>query len=217
MWAVAALAAIVLAGSAPSLPTRAEGYRAFDEDASISRRGHNSVLRIEPRELGQSRAVRLGRNKSMLIELPRELRDVVVSNPEIVDAVVQSSTRVYLIGKSNGQANAFFFGSTGEQMLTLEMLVEHDTAALDAMLNRLLSGAAIKSEILNETVILTGSVRSPVDATRAADIASRFIVGPASEANTRHAAKVINLLSVEGEEQVMLRVTVAEVQRSPGA
>lgn len=213
-WAVAALAAVIVAGISPYLPTRAEGYRAVDEDTSAARTGHNSVLRIEPGELGKSRAVRLGRNKTMLIELPRELRDVIVSNPEIVDAVVQSSRRVYLIGKNNGQANAFFFGSTGEQMLTLELLIEHDTAALDALLNRLLPGAAVKSEILNETIILTGSVRSPVDATRAADIASRFIVGPASDANVRHAAKVINMLSVEGEEQVMLRVTVAEVQRS---
>ncbi|MCL4768383.1 MAG: type II and III secretion system protein family protein [Hyphomicrobiaceae bacterium] len=176
--------------------------------------GHQSVLRLRAADLGQSRAVLLGRNKSMLVELPRDLRDVVVSNPEIMDAVVQSSNRVYLIGKKNGQSNAFFFDVNGEQVLTLEVLIEHDTAALDAILNRLLPGASIKSEILNETVILTGSVRSPVDATRAADIASRFIVGPASHANDRHEAKVINMLAVDGEEQVMLRVTVAEVQRS---
>lgn len=195
-------------------PALANGYQPIDEAAPASRRGHNSVLRVEAHELGQSRAVQLGRNKSMLIELPRELRDVIVSNPEIMDAVVQSSNRVYLIGKANGQANAFFFDSNGSQILTLEVLIEHDTAALDAMLNRLLPGADIKSEILNETVILTGTVRSPVDASRAADIASRFIVGPTSDANTRHPAKVINMLSVQGEEQVMLRVTVAEVQRS---
>ncbi len=192
----------------------ANGYQEVEERAPASHRGHNSVLRIEPDELGQSRAVQLGRSKSMLVELPRELRDVIVSNPDVMDAVVQSSKRVYLIGKANGQANAFFFDSNGNQILTLEVLIEHDTAALDGLLNRLLPGADIKSEVLNETVILTGTVRSPVDATRAADIASRFIVGPTSDANTRHPAKVINMLSVQGEEQVMLRVTVAEVQRS---
>lgn len=213
-WAAVALSFSILAGAATPLPARAQGYQSIDEGPSADRRGHNSVLRIEASELGQSLTINLGRNKSILVELPRELRDVIVSDPEIVDAVVQSSTRVYLIGKSNGQANAFFFTTSGEQMLTLELLIERDTAALDAMLNRLLPGAEIKSEILNETVILTGSVRNPVDATRAADIASRFIVGPASDANTRHASKVINMLSVEGEEQVMLRVTVAEVQRS---
>jgi pilus assembly protein CpaC len=61
---------------------------------------HQSVLRISERDgLPLHRGIKLGRNKSMLVELPGELRDVIVSNPEIVDAVVQSSNRVYLIGK----------------------------------------------------------------------------------------------------------------------
>ena len=150
----------------------------------------------------------------MLIEVPRDLRDVIVSSPDIVDAVVQSSNRVYLIGKKVGQANAFFFDANGQQIATLELVVEHDTAVLDTLYKRLLPGSNIKTEILNETVILTGSVRNPADASRAADIASRFIVTPSPEADTRQSKKVINLLQVEAEEQVMLRVKVAEVQRS---
>jgi pilus assembly protein CpaC len=176
---------------------------------------HQSVLRVRDSELPQTKGIQLARNKSMLIELPRDLRDVIVSNPEIMDAVVQSANRVYLIGKKTGQANAFFFDANGEQILTLEVNIEHDTAILDALFRRLLPGSNIKSEMLNETVILTGTVRNPVDSTRAADIASRFMVGPAGAAgDDRHRMKVINMLAVEGEEQVMLRVTVAEVQRS---
>jgi pilus assembly protein CpaC len=175
---------------------------------------HHSVVRVRDSDLPQTRGIQLARNKSMLIELPRDLKDVVVSNPEMMDAVMQSSNRVYLIGKKNGQANAFFFDVNGEQMLTLEVNIEHDTGVLDALFRRLLPGSNIKSEMLNETVILTGTVRSPVDSTRAADIASRFIVGPTTASDERHKLKVINMLAVEGEEQVMLRVTVAEVQRS---
>jgi pilus assembly protein CpaC len=175
---------------------------------------HTSVLHISEAEgLPQTRTVRIGRNKSMLIEMPRDLRDVMVSAPEIVDAVVQTSNRVHLIGKKVGQSNAFFFDSSGEQILTLEISVEQDTQILDQLLARLISGSNIKSEMMNETVILTGSVRTPVDASRAADIASRFIVSPMPESDKRDRQKVINLLSVEGEEQVMLRVVVAEVQR----
>jgi pilus assembly protein CpaC len=176
---------------------------------------HQSVLRFnDSNALPQTRNVRLGKNKALLVEMPRDLRDVMVSAPEIVDAVVQTSNRVHLIGKKVGQANAFFFDVNGEQVLTLEISVEQDTAVLDAMFQRLIPGSNIKSEILNETVILTGSVRSPVDSNRASDIASRFIVSPTPENDKRDKLKVINLLAVEGEEQVMLRVVVAEVQRS---
>ena len=123
---------------------------------------HQSVLQIRASDrLPITKGINLGRNKSMLIELPRELRDVVVSNPEIVDAVVQSSNRVYLIGKKLGHANAFFFDVHGEQILTLEIIVEQDTAPLDSLLNRLLPGANIRSEILNDTVILTGTREEP--------------------------------------------------------
>jgi len=184
-------------------------------NAPIFNPDHQSTLRLSEREsYPLHRGIKLGRNKSMLVELPFELRDVIVSSPDIVDAVVQTSNRVYLIGKKVGQANAFFFDANGQQIATFEIVVEHDTAVLDTLYKRLLPGSNIKTEILNETVILTGSVRNPSDASRAADIASRFIVGPTPEADTRHGKKVINLLQVEAEEQVMLRVKVAEVERS---
>lgn len=176
---------------------------------------HQSVLRISEREgFPIHRGIKLGRNKSMLIEMPRELRDVIVSNPEIMDTVVQHSNRVYLIGKKVGQSNAFFFDANGEQIAVFEVSIEHDTAVLDALFRRLIPGSTIKSEMLNETVILTGSVRNPSDSNRAADIASRFITTPNAEQDAKHKMKVINMLQVEAEEQVMLKVTVAEVERS---
>jgi len=175
---------------------------------------HQSTIRIrESDKLPLHRGIRLGRNKSALIELPRELRDVIVSSPEIMDAVVQSSNRVYLIGKKVGQSNAFFFDGNGNQIVTLEVAVEHDTAVLDDLFRRLIPGSNIKAEILNETVILTGTVRAPADSARASNIASRFIVTP-PESDVRQKEKVINLLAIEGEEQVMLQVVVAEMQRS---
>jgi pilus assembly protein CpaC len=193
----------------------AVGKRATFNNGGGGSPAHQSLLRVKESELGSaSREITLGRNKSMLIEMPRELRDVIVSNPEIVDAVVQTSNRVYLIGKKVGQANAFFFDTHGQQVLTLEIGVEVDVTALDSMLRRLLPGSNVKSEILNETVILTGTVRNPVDSNRAADIAARFMSTQNPTADDRPTKKVINMLAVEGEEQVMLRVTVAEVQRS---
>jgi len=201
--------------SAADRPNVRRGVPSADVQAKTYNPEHVSTIRIGQGEmLPQSRGIKVGRNKAALIELPRDLRDVVVSDPGILDAVVQSSNRVHLIGKKAGQSNVFFFDLNGEQVLTLEVSVEQDTAALDSLFRRLIAGSNIKSEVLNETVILTGSVRNPVDATRAADIASRFIVGPNTETHIRHPLKVINMLSVEGEEQVMLKVVVAEVQRS---
>ena len=176
---------------------------------------HRSVLRISESEyFPLTKKIRVGLSKSMMIELPREVRDVVISDPTIVDAVVQTATRTYLIGKKSGQANAFFFDADGEQLLTLEITVERDVTVLNDLLNRLIKNAKITAEILNDTVILTGRVKNPGDAARAADIASRFIVSSEGQSDSRNREKVINLLSVEANEQVMLKVTIAEMERS---
>ena len=82
--------------------------------------------------------------------------------------------------------------------------------------------------MMNETVILTGSVKSPSNSNMATQIAKNFVSVDLKSTSSQQASsgvevksvshepneKVINMLAVEGEEQVMLRVTVAEVQRS---
>ncbi len=182
--------------------------------APVAASSHRSVFTVrDSNQLPMTKGLAVALNKSLLIELPRELRDVVVSDPETLDVVVQSSNRAYLIGKKYGQANAFFFDVNGERILTLEIQVERDTAVLDAIYHRLLPGSNIRTEVINDTLILTGSVRNPSDATKAMELARRFAVSKKPRENVVADLKVINMLAVEGEEQVQLRVTVAEVQR----
>lgn len=200
-----------LIGTACILMSAAFG--AFSQEA-VAKGKHQSNLRIGAHEpLPQSREIKLALNKAMVVELPRELRDIMVSAPEFMDAVVQSTNRVHLIGKKVGQSNVFFFDTNGEQILTLEVSIDPDTRVLDDLLKRLIPGSSISSEILNTTVILTGSVRSPADSKRATELASRFVLKNPDQ-DTRSAQQVINMLAVEGEEQVMLKVVVAEVERS---
>ena len=91
-----------------------------------------------------TRKVTIGVDKSMLIELPIDLQNVLVSNPEVLDAVVQSSRQVYLLAKDVGDANAFFIGPDGQKLVFLEVTVARDLTALTDALNRLLPGARIK-------------------------------------------------------------------------
>ncbi len=152
-----------------------------------------------------SRSLTLGLSKAVIIELPVAASDVLVSNPAIVDAVIRTSRRTYLIGMEVGQTNAFFFNARGEQILNLEIRVERDLAALDDMLSRFLPNGRIEVEAINNHIVLSGSVPSSSQSAQARDIAARFAGDPDS---------VLNMLAVESKEQVMLRVTVAEMQRS---
>lgn len=189
---------------------------------------HQSFIKIsETESIPVRKNIKLGLGKSVLIEFPRDVRDVMVSNPSAVDAVVLSSNRVFLLARKVGEANAFFFEANGDQAATFEIYIERETAGLENLLNRLINGSSIKVEMLNQTVVLTGSVKNPTDATRASSIAKQFATVEydlTSKEQTDGATigkfakgdgeTVINMLVVEAEEQVMLKVTVAEVQRS---
>ncbi len=176
---------------------------------------HTSMLRISAgAQLPVKRSVKVGFNKSMVVELPRDIRDVLASDPKVLDVVVNNSRRVYLIGTGIGQANVFFFDKDGNPMLTLEVIVDRDPAPLESLLNRLIDNAKIKVEFINDTVILTGKVPHASDAARASDIAARFVVTDDPTSNVKHREKVINLLATGSREQVLLKVTVLEMARN---
>ncbi len=137
---------------------------------------HRSYLRVGETGSGAARQITLGLNKSMIVELPREVREVMVSNPDKIDAVLQTSTRAYLIGKAAGEANIIFVDKDGRQVVSLEVTVERDlVGARDDLLNSLIRGANIRVQTVSGSVILTGTVQNPIDATRAGEIATQII------------------------------------------
>ena len=151
-----------------------------------------------------SKSIVLPLNKAAIVDLPQAASDVLVSQPSVVDAVVRSPRRVYLLGLSVGQTNAFFFDGEGRQILNLEIQVERDLTALTDLINRLMPDARIEAEAINDNVVLRGSAQNASQAANAAEVAGRFIGDP---------TKVITMISVRQPEQVMLKVRVVEMQR----
>jgi pilus assembly protein CpaC len=152
-----------------------------------------------------ARFLSLGIGKSVVIDLPRDIKDVLVADPKIANAVVRSAQRAYIIGAAVGQTNIVFFDSAGQQIAAYDIAVKRDLNGVRAALKQTLPNAAIQIDGLGDGVILTGSVSSPIEAQQAGDLAARLAGG---------ADKVVNSIAVRGRDQVMLKVTVAEVQRS---
>jgi pilus assembly protein CpaC len=152
-----------------------------------------------------ARFLSLGIGKSVVIDLPRDIKDVLVADPKIANAVIRSAQRAYIIGAAVGQTNIVFFDSAGQQIAAYDIAVKRDLNGVRAALKQTLPDAAIQIDGVGDGVILTGSVSSPIEAQQAADLAARLVGG---------VDKVINSIAVRGRDQVMLKVTVAEVQRS---
>lgn len=196
-FATGVVLTLVLALAAPSAfaqPRRPALNEASARVLSISTRGGPVQQRLT-----------LSLDKAAVVQLDADARDVLVSNPEMVDAVVRTPRRIFLLATKVGQTNAFFFDGEGKQILSLDIRVERDVVDLAALMKASLPNSAVTVQAMNDNVILTGSVNSALESTRAADLAARFAGDP---------KKVVNMLSVAGGAQVMLKVRIAEMNRS---
>ena len=186
----AALAPLVPAGAAdsrvPVLNSRVPALNVTSSDANSS-------------------FVPLGVGKSVAIDLPADIKDVLVADPKIANAVVRSARRVYMIGVAVGQTNIFFFDAQGRQIAGFDIAVTRDLNGVRAAFKRIMPDADIHIEGVGaDGIVLSGSAASQAEAQKAYDIAAR-LVGDGT--------KVVNGIMIRGRDQVMLKVTVAEVQR----
>ena len=144
----------------------------------------------------------LGVGKSVIVDLPRDVKDVLVADPKIANAVVRSSQRAYIIGSAVGQTNVVFFDADGQQVAAYDIAIKRDLNGVRQAIRQSLPGVQIEG--VGESVMLTGTVASPVEAQQAGEVAARLVGG---------ADKVVNSIVVRGRDQVMIKVTIAEVRR----
>jgi pilus assembly protein CpaC len=191
---VLALAVFASQADARTVTTKTNGKWDDARVISVSAGGHGPA----------SEHITLGLNKAAIVQLDTDARDVMVSNPAIVDAVVRTPRRVFLLGVKTGQANAFFFDAAGHQILSIDIHVERDVADLTTMMHVDIPDSDIHISALNDNIVLTGSVANAGDSARAQDLASRVVDDP---------KKVVNMLRIRAGEQVLLKVRVAEIER----
>ncbi len=158
---------------------------------------------LTPTENG-NRFVRIGVDKSIVIHLPADAKDVVVGNPDIVEAMVRTKNTAYLFARKAGQTNVFFFDANGQQIMALDLEVALDTLSLKKLMQRTLPGNHITVDSSGLNIVLGGVAANPQEAKIAEDLATKMV---------SDGAKIVNTIKIAGEDQVMLQVKVVEIQR----
>ncbi|SFF30120.1 pilus assembly protein CpaC [Methylobacterium sp. yr596] len=204
--AAATLRAVLVAGAVASLaaPALAQGgMRGGIAPAPVVNVGAN--------EADVSRRLDLTIGRSLVIDLPRDAKEVFVANPKVANAVVRSTRKVFVIGIENGATSIFVMDGEGRQIAALDVTVGRDLNVLRQTLATSLPGARLDVRPAGDSVLLTGTVASAGEAQQAIDIANAFVGVGGAAVGARGA--VINNLTIRGKDQVMLRVTVVEVSR----
>ncbi|MEO6395272.1 MAG: type II and III secretion system protein family protein [Devosia sp.] len=172
-----------------------------------------AYLKVSGKALGSTQQIELQVNKSMIVDLPVAAGEVIASQPEVATVVMRSKTRAVVQGVAGGDTNIFFLDSKGVSITVLDLKVFQPRSdvgnALESAIARNIPGSniAVESVLLGDStnrVVLTGTAQSQDDVAKATAIAIQFAGG---------AENVANIVSIGGNQQVKLKVTVAEVNR----
>ncbi len=177
--------------------------------------------------------------KSTLIKLPEPLASRTVGNQQVVQAKMIAPQTLYLLGMDIGSTNMIIQGKSGTCTI-IDVTVGIDPDGLQQSINELLPEEKnIKVSAAADSIVLTGTVEDALTANRAVDIAAAYVrrilmpvqdetsqnnnnnMQNANQQNSGNMSnqdrvnpRVINMLSVSAQQQVMLEVKIAEVSKS---
>jgi pilus assembly protein CpaC len=174
--------------------------------------GQAPVLNVGTSEHAISRKLDLSIGRSLIVELPRDAKEVFVANPKVANAVVRSARKLFIIGIADGSTSMFVIDGEGRQITALEIEVGRDLNVLRQTLRSAMPSAQIEVKPAGNSILLVGNVANASEATQAVDIANAF-VGTTAGLFSSSKGAVINSLTIRGRDQVMVKVVVSEVSR----
>lgn len=140
-----------------------------------------------------------------LVQLNGTMADVFIANDGIADVQVRSNESVYIFGKAPGQTTVYATDRSGRVIYSASIRVGQNLASVDQMLTLAMPESNITATPMNGLVLLTGTVGAPADVEEAQRLVQAF-VGDGTQ--------VISRLRTATPQQVMLKVTIAEVSRT---
>jgi pilus assembly protein CpaC len=154
-----------------------------------------------------SKTVQLIAGKADTVELNGPVADVLVANPAIADVGTLRANRLYIVGKAVGDTNVLAYDDKGNQLANVIVQVRMDDRSLQDSLREFFPEEKVSVRTVKNNVILSGEVSSPSVANQIRDLSSRFLSDPKN-------SPLVDLMKVDGEQQVMLKVRVVEASRS---
>jgi pilus assembly protein CpaC len=142
--------------------------------------------------------------KSQVVQFGDNYVDVMVADPKIADVLPLNSRSIYIVGKAAGSTALSVYGPKKQLIAAVAVTVSADIDGFKSRLREILPREGdVSIRPANQSVVLSGTVSSPEALHKILTLADTYAPG-----------KVVNMLSVEGVQQVMLTVRFVEMSRS---
>ena len=163
-----------------------------------------------------SAQVQLSTGEGQMIRLPSNVADVWTSNPTVADVYVSNPRQINLFGKEFGEATVIATAADGSVVYGANVRVSQNLPTINQVLKAAMPDSDIRVMTIGQRAILTGTVASPEDAALAASLASSELNPGVDMSKEGAVCKicVLNRLKTATPLQVMLKVKIAEVNRS---
>lgn len=151
-------------------------------------------------------SVHLEIGKAKTVNLPYDIADVLVANPSVADVGVLRTNRLYIVGQSIGDTNILTFDENGNLLAEIQVHVRVNQETLQETITEFFPNEKISVRTVGTDIVLGGSVSNANTAAQVRDLAGRFRLD-------RNQA-LVDMMVIEGERQVLLRVKIVEVNRT---
>ncbi|TRX54444.1 type II and III secretion system protein family protein [Thalassomonas sp. M1454] len=168
----------------------------------------NSALAGGP-TVKEDSAVKVPIFKSRNLQMKQDIHRVSIGNPDIADILVLRSDELYVVGKELGHTNVMIWDENDKVIDVFNLEVSHDLNGLRERFYHYLPNEKIGIESSQGQLVLSGQSSSLTKMNLAVELARSY--AEAASVGGR-SSEVLNMLSVGGGHQIMLEVTVAEVQ-----
>jgi len=165
-----------------------------------ARAGSGSVLRLAEGLASDNITVLI--DGAIVVESAQPFVEVSVANPEKADVSPLSDRSVYIFGKARGATTLTLLGENGKLITSVTIKVIPDIGELKRRLKEVMPNEPIEARLTGSGTVLSGVVSGKAKIVRAMSLA-RAYVGKGA----------INMMTVGGTQQVMLKVRIAEMNR----
>jgi pilus assembly protein CpaC len=149
--------------------------------------------------------VAIASGKSRVIQLPERYVDLMIADPKVADVLPLTTHSVYVVGKAPGSTALTIYGPGKRPLAAVNVVVTGDLDNLKRRLHEILpseGGVQVRSAA-GDSIVLSGTASSSTALNQILTLAETYAP-----------KKVVNMMTVEGTQQIMLTVRFVEMQRS---
>lgn len=150
-------------------------------------------------------ALSLEKGKSVIVRTAYGVTRVSVGDPRVADVIVLHTQEVQIVAKEVGSTNVVLWGGGGGIQAAIDLHVGAAYSSVESAIHRVVPVGDVHVDQAGNAVVLKGSVPDAAAVERVLAVA---------RAHFPDKANLINLITVGGDQQVMIEVTISEINRS---